>query len=237
MWLLSTDDAGRDDTRDRRQRDNDELDDFRSEIEAAERRLAGEFDPGARALVVAILVFVVLVTFILPHTGGARGWDVLLGGETATEAGVSLPSRLFGWFTLVFSVGFSMLALLTRRWTLAWVALAGSALASAFGMLAVWSRQTAPEPYPGPGFGLIIAWIAVVLLTFHWARAVWARTDLQMAAEADRRRQAAERHQRPLLDSLEPENLENPQSAENPQSPESPRRRDNTGDRGDEPER
>lgn len=193
---MSADGSDRDDSRGRRE--HDDLDEFRSEIEAAERRLAGEFDPGARALVVAILVFVILVTFVLPHTGGVRGWDVLLGGEAAGAAGVSLPSRVFGWCTLVFSVGFSMIALLTRRWALAWVALAGSAVASAFGMLAIWSRQTAAEQYPGPGFGLVIAWIAVMVLTFHWARAVWARTDLQMAAEADRRRRAAERHLRSL---------------------------------------
>ncbi|MGV0834720.1 Rv2732c family membrane protein [Mycolicibacterium thermoresistibile] len=212
MWVLSSDGPDR---------DRDDLDEFRSEIEAAERRLAGEFDPGSRALVVAILVFVLLVTFILPHTGGARGWDVLLGGEAAGEAGVSLPSRLFGWFTLVFSVGFSMIALLTRRWALAWVALAGSALASVFGMLAVWSRQTAPEPYPGPGFGLIIAWIAVVLLTFHWTRAVWARTELQMAAEADRRRQAAARHQGGLLESLDSD-TRSPDLAADPDTPDGP---------------
>ena len=78
-----------------------------------------------------------------------------------------------------------MLALLTRRWTLAWIALAGSAVASAIGMLAVWSRQTATHGHPGPGFGLIIAWIAVILLTFHWARVVWTRRPLQLAAEAN----------------------------------------------------
>ena len=32
-------------------------------------------------------------------------------------------------------------------------------------MLAVWSRQTAVEGHPGPGFGLIIGWITMILLT------------------------------------------------------------------------
>ncbi|MGA8543628.1 MAG: hypothetical protein WB785_00005, partial [Mycobacterium sp.] len=54
-----------------------QFDDFRDDIEAAERRIAREIDPGARALVVAILVFVLLASFILPHTGHVRGWDVL----------------------------------------------------------------------------------------------------------------------------------------------------------------
>ncbi|WNG94919.1 hypothetical protein [Mycobacterium sp. ITM-2016-00318] len=180
-----------------------DFEDFKGDIEAAERRVAGEIDPGARALAIAIAVFVLLVTFILPHTGAARGWDVLAGNDAAIAAGISLPSRVFIWLTLVFSVGFSMLALLTRRWALAWIALAGSTVASFAGLLAVWSRQTAPEPHPGPGIGLIIAWITVIVLTYNWARAVWVRTALQLAAEEERRRAVAKRQKKGLLESLD----------------------------------
>ena len=181
-------------------RSGQDFDDFKGDIEDAERRVAREIDPGARALVVAILVFVILASFVLPHTGGARGFDVLVGDDAAIRAAVALPSRVFVWLILVFSVGFSILALMTRRWALAWIALAGSAVACPIGMLAVWSRQTVAEPHPGPGFGLIIAWIAVILLTFHWARVVWSRTALQLAAEEQRRRAVAERQRKGLLD-------------------------------------
>jgi prepilin signal peptidase PulO-like enzyme (type II secretory pathway) len=116
--------------------------------------------------------------------------------------GVSLPLRVFTSLALVFGVGFSMLALLTRRWALAWIALAGSMVTSLLGLLAVWSRQTAPEPYPGPGIGLIVAWAAVIVVTYNWARAVWARTALHLAAEEERRRQAAERQRKGLLEDL-----------------------------------
>ena len=109
---------------------NGDFEEFKGDIEAAERRVAREIDPGARALVIAIGVFVLLLTFVLPHTGGARGWDVLAGNDAAIGEGMSLPSRVFTWLALVFSVGFSMLALLTRRWALAWIALAGSTVAS-----------------------------------------------------------------------------------------------------------
>ncbi|WP_205844226.1 hypothetical protein [Mycolicibacterium sp. GF69] len=183
--------------------DNNRFEEFKGDIEAAERRVAGEIDPGARALVIAVGVFVLLVSFLLPHTGDARGLDVLVGGETAVREGISLPSRVFVWLVLVFGVGFSMLALLTRRWALAWVALAGSTVATLLGLLAVWSRQTAAEPYPGPGIGLILAWIAVAVVAFHWARAVWTRTALQLAAEKERRRAAAERQKKGLLDNLD----------------------------------
>ncbi|MGE2692330.1 hypothetical protein [Mycolicibacterium pulveris] len=183
--------------------DNGNFDQFKEEIEAAERRIAGEIDPGPRALVIAVGVFVLLVSFLLPHTGGANGWDVLANSEDATGAAVSLPSRLFIWLALVFTVGFSMLALLTRRWALAWVALAGSSVTCVLGLLAVWSRQTAAEPYPGPGIGLILAWLTVIVVTYHWARAVWARTAVQLAAEEARRREAAERQQKGLLERFD----------------------------------
>jgi hypothetical protein len=164
-----------------------DFDAYRSELEAAERRVAGEIEPGARGLVVAILVFVLAVTFILPHTGSVRGVDVLVADDNAISAGIAVPSKIFTWLSLIFGIGFSMLALTTRRWTLAWIALAGSAVACAIGMLAVWSRQTAAEGLPGPGIGLILGWLTVILLTFHWARVVWTRTAVQMAAEAERR--------------------------------------------------
>ncbi|MGV0815623.1 hypothetical protein ABQF34_27045 [Mycolicibacterium boenickei] len=184
MWLLSNE---------------SDFDRFKDDLAAVERKVTREFDTGPRAMVVAILVFVVLLTFVLPHTGASKGFDVLVGDAAAVRDGVSLPSRVFVWLALVFSVGFSTLALITRRWALAWVALAGSAVASALGMLAVWSRQTAAG-HPGPGIGLVIAWLAVIVLTFHWARVVWSRTAVQLAAEEERRRDAAQRQQRGVLD-------------------------------------
>lgn len=185
---------------------NSAFDAFKADLETAERRVAREIDPGVRALVVAVVVCVLLASFLLPHTGHVRGWDMLFGGEEASAAAVTLPSRLFGWLALVFGVGFSMLALLTRRWAVAWVALAGSAVASAVGLLAVWSRQTVAAQYPGPGVGLVVAWIAVMVLTFHWARVVWSRTVVQLAAEDERRNAAGQRQSKTLLDDLDDEN-------------------------------
>ncbi|QLL09346.1 hypothetical protein [Mycobacterium vicinigordonae] len=176
-----------------------DFDAYRSEIEAAERRVAREIDPGARALVVAILVFVLVGSFVLPHTGSVRGWDMLFNTHGAAQTVVALPLRVYAWLALVFGIGFSTLALLTRRWAVAWVALAGSALASGAGMLAVWSRQTVPLGHPGPGIGLIVSWITVILLSFHWARVVWQRTIVQLAAEQERRRVVAEVESKTVL--------------------------------------
>ena len=156
-------------------------------------------------------VFVLLASFLLPHTGSVRGVDVLFADRGAHEALVTLPSRLFMWLALVFGVGFSLLALMTRRWTVAWVALAGCAVTCVAGLLAVWSRQTVAEGHPGPGVGLVLSWLTVMVLTFHWARVVWARTAVQLAAEAQRREHSAQQHSRGLLHGLDGE-----QSGEKP---------------------
>ena len=177
-----------------------ELDAFQGDLDDVEQRIAREIDPGARAMVLAVLVFALLASFVLPHTGATRGFDVLVGSETALQSGIALPSRVFAWIVLVFSAGFSILALVTRRWALAWVALAGSTVASFLGLLAVWSRQTAADGYPGPGIGLIVAWIAVILLAYHWARVVATRSALLLASEEQRRRLAAEKQREGLLD-------------------------------------
>ena len=180
-----------------------DFDALRTEIEAAERRVARGIDPGPRAFVVSILVFVLLGTFILPHTGDVRGWDVLFSSHGAGAAAVALPSRVFAWLALVFGVGFSMLALMSRRWALAWVALAGSTVAAAAGLLAIWSRQTAGAGHPGPGVGLVLAWITVIALTYQWARVVWSRTIVQLAAEEERRRVVGQQQSTTLLDTLD----------------------------------
>ena len=198
-------------------KEHTDIDALRTEIDAAERRVAGEIEAGPRALVVAILVFVLLGSFILPHTGDVRGWDVLFSSHGAGAAAVALPSRVFAWLALVFGVGFSMLALMTRRWALAWVALAGSGIASGAGLLAVWSRQTVAAGHPGPGVGLIVAWITVMALTFHWARLVWSRTVVQLAAEEQRRRVAAQEQSMTLLDTLDDPDGGTPPAPLNPE--------------------
>ncbi|MGF7123359.1 hypothetical protein DEU38_104228 [Rhodococcus sp. AG1013] len=173
----------------------DPMDEYQKDFEAAEKKVAGEIDPGMRAVVVAVCVLVLLLSFTLPHTGSVNGWDVLVGNQDAIDENIKLPSRIFVWMALVFGGVFSILALVTRRWVLAWIALAGTAVSAVFGMLAIWSRQTLPATEAsssGPGFGLVLGWITVIVLTFHWIKVVWSRTAVQLAAEEARRNAASE---------------------------------------------
>lgn len=176
-----------------------DFDQFRTDLEKAERKVAGEIDPGVRAMVVAVLVLILAVTLALPHAGHVKGFDILQSDALAANNAIQLPSRVFVWFSTVFGVLFSTLALVTRRWTLAWIAVAGTFVASVFGVFSIWTRQTIGYAHPGdpgPGIGLIIATLACWALTFHWVRVVWSRTALHLAAEERRRVAAAEEEER-----------------------------------------
>ncbi len=74
----------------------------RADLEAAERRIAGEIDPGTRAMFVAVAVLVLLGSFSLPHAGAANGWEVLSFASDATAESIALPSRIFTWLALGF---------------------------------------------------------------------------------------------------------------------------------------
>lgn len=163
---------------------------FRDDLEAVERKIAGEIDPGLRALVVAGAIFVLLLSLVLPHAGKTRGFDILMFDTVAQADHIGLPSRVFEWFVVIFGIGFSVLALMTRRWLLAWIAAAGTAISSVFGVLSIWHRQTpglGNYHGAGPAIGLILATIAAVVLTFHWVRVIWSRTSVHLAAEEQRR--------------------------------------------------
>lgn len=204
---MTEDDRRPDDARDDElaraaQRARDSVDagrlaEYEGDLRKAERKVAGEIDPGMRALVVAGAVLLAMLSLALPHTGSVSGIDVLTSAPDVDAARITVTSKVFIYLLLIFDIGFSVLALLTRRWTIAWIALCGSAVSVVAGVLAWWSRNTpgvgGVQAPSGVGIGLILGLIAAVILTFHWARVVWARSTYHLAVEEERRKEAAAR--------------------------------------------
>ena len=146
---------------------------FRRELSKSERELLRRIDPGARALFIASTIVVLALCWLLPWIGGASGWQVLVGqADPALDVGV-LP-RLFAMNSTIAGVLLGALALVTRRWALAWVAAMACVIVSFEGVIAIWSRQTAPQG--GPSFGLILAVICVFVLAVQWLKIVWSRS-------------------------------------------------------------
>lgn len=141
--------------------------DLDAELAGIARGIEQRTDPGSTALTVAVAVLVLLATLALPYTGSVPGWQVLSG--LAPDLGV-LP-RLFTFTALGFGVVGSALALATRRWGLAWVCAVGCGFTVVDGVWAIWSRQTVvPDGGSGPGIGLVLAVVTMLVLAVSWVR-------------------------------------------------------------------
>ncbi|MBM7776370.1 hypothetical protein JOD54_006574 [Actinokineospora baliensis] len=151
----------------------EELASLRAEIDAVER--AAPVDLGFRAILLAVAVFALIIGYVLPWMGSAAGWQVLLATGDATGKAGAVP-RLFAATALGFGILASALALSLRRWTLTWIAALGGWFAAVDGLLAIWTRQsTAGLNSPGPGVGLIISEVAVIVLAALWLKTAWSR--------------------------------------------------------------
>jgi hypothetical protein len=144
----------------------DELAALDDELTRPARRSERRTDPGATAMVVTVAMLVLVVSLLLPWTGATLGWQVLAG-----LAPLGLLPPLFVFTALGFGLVVSALALATRWWGLAWLAAVGCGFSVVTGVWALWSRQVAvPEGATGPGPGLILAVLAVLVLAVSWVR-------------------------------------------------------------------
>lgn len=136
-----------------------------AELGGVARRVESRIDPGGRAMVVSVAVLAVVAGLLLPWVGPTSGWQVLMG-----DGGYGLLPRLFSITAIAFGVLVSVLALSTRIWVLAWLAAVGCGIAAINGVWAIWSRQSvAFDDAPGPGSGLVLAGVGVIVLCFVWA--------------------------------------------------------------------
>ncbi|MEJ8280938.1 hypothetical protein [Pseudonocardia spirodelae] len=139
----------------------------RAEIESAGRGVTRRIDPGGRAMLIAVAIVAAVAALLLPWVAGTPGWRVLSGGASGP-----LPT-LFSFTLTATAIVVSAAALLTRLWVLALVAAVGCGITSVTGLWAIWSQQTGNGA--GPGFGMVLGVVAVVLLTFVWAGAALRR--------------------------------------------------------------
>ncbi|HEX7302817.1 hypothetical protein, partial [Lentzea sp.] len=137
-----------------------------------EQQAAKRVDPGTGALTISIAVLALLVSLVLPWVGEETGLSVVLG-----ESGAFLP-RVFSFIALGIGVLGSGITLAVRRWTLTWVCSLGLFAGSVTGVLSIWTQQTTTSNKtigPGPGIGLIIAVLAVIVLLVKWVKIAASR--------------------------------------------------------------
>lgn len=142
------------------------------ELSKTERDVLRRIDPGTRAVKIAVVMLVLALSWVFPWVGDATGWQVLTG-QAAPELEVGLLPQLFAINAAVVGVGLSALTLMTRRWALAFLTALTSMVVSLEGVIAIWSRQTNPQG--GPGLGLALAAVCMIVLGVLWVRIMWSR--------------------------------------------------------------
>lgn len=165
---------------------------YRADLEKTERRISREIDPGLRGFAVIGLIFLLIISLFLSHSGSTSGFDVLANSfgdkdpELAAQR-IGIGSYLFVWGVLVLVLVPSVLAVVTRRWVFAVFAEWGGALTAVAGLIAIWLRQSRSkviaETSDGAGVGLFLGFILVIAVAATWAGMVWKRTAEQLALE------------------------------------------------------
>ena len=149
----------------------DDLSALDEELSRPARRGERRIDPGPTAVAVAVGMLALIGGLLLPWTGSVLGWQVVAG-----TARLGLLPPLFAFCSLGFGLVVSAFALATRWWGLAWLAAVGCGFSVVVGVLALWSRQVAVTAgASGPGLGLVVAELAIVVLTVSWVRIVGRR--------------------------------------------------------------
>ncbi len=146
----------------------EELSQLETDLGDVERRVRLRIDPGPTAMLIAGAVLALVIAASLPWADGYSGWQVFAG-----QGDVGVLVRLFAWTAIGFGVLGSAIALVTRLWALAWVCALGCGFSIVDGVWAIWARQTGE--IPGPGIGLVLAVLAIVVLTWCWVRLSWSR--------------------------------------------------------------
>lgn len=160
-----------------------------SEFRRRDRMLGHTLVIGRAYLASALLIVLLAAALALPHSDGVRGLDVLFFTEAARDQQTSLPSHVF---VLLYSAGailFGAVMIITQKWWAAGIAWGASCVATVYGMLAIWLRQSGRGPNPdfqdfgAPGIGLYVSVILVLLLVMTLAGVLWARTPEQRELE------------------------------------------------------
>jgi hypothetical protein len=161
---------------DRERRDEADMRALKAQVDQVENRLLRRIDPGARAMVIAVCVLVLAVCAALPWVDGVPGWQVLVG-QGGEQGKMDILPRVFAIGVFVFGFLGSALSLGLRRWSVAWVSTLGSGLFTVLGLVSIWSQQTTTSHLagPGPGAGLLVSVLAMLVLVIAWVRVVWSR--------------------------------------------------------------
>lgn len=155
-----------------------------------DRLLGQQLVVGRAYLLSAVLLVALAAALALPHSQGVTGFDVLFGTDVARAQETSAPSRVFVTIYSAGTILFGAVMVLTQRWWAAGIAWCASCVATVYGVLAIWLRQSGRGPNPdfvgfgGPGAGIYLSEILCLALAIVLGVVLWSKTPEQRDLEA-----------------------------------------------------
>ena len=137
----------------------------------------------------AVLVVLLAAALALPHSRGVLGFDVLFNTAAAQQQQTTLPSHVFVFVYSAGTIVFTAVMILSQRWWAAGIAWCTACVASVYGVLAIWLRQSGRGPDPdfldfgGPGIGIYVSEILVLALAVTLGLVLWSKTPEQRRLE------------------------------------------------------
>ncbi|WP_297004921.1 hypothetical protein [uncultured Corynebacterium sp.] len=164
------------------------------DLARAERRAAGTIILGAATTPLLIGILLVVAALFLPHSGEVRGFDVLLFTERSDRFLTTMPERIFVWLAFVGGILLTVATLISKATIVGWANWVVSGIGVFYCFLAVGMRNTRgpDEPGRGPGIGLWLAGLGLLVIVVALSTRIFRRTAVQAAINA-RRRAAADR--------------------------------------------
>jgi len=169
------------------------------DLARAERRAAGTIILGSATVPLIIGILLVVTAFFLPHSGEVRGYDVLLFSDRSDQFLTTMPERIFVWLAFVGGILLTAATLISKATIVGWVNWVVCGIGVFYCFLAVGMRNTRgpEEPGSGPGIGLWLTGLGLLIIVIALSTRVFRRTAVQSAINT-RRREAADKDEESL---------------------------------------
>ncbi|MDU0477891.1 hypothetical protein QVA66_01405 [Staphylococcus chromogenes] len=156
------------------------------DLAAKERDVAKRLDMSGYRIALLAGPALVVVSWFLPYTGPITGLDLATFTQASVDYGIAPPERMFVWISALGPVGLTLAAYFLRSTRLAQIGWIVSGIAMFFSLFAIWMRQTRDQGM-GPGPGMILAALAILVVVYGLYNVVTLRSEEQERIAKERR--------------------------------------------------
>ncbi|MEJ5927080.1 hypothetical protein WG915_00425 [Corynebacterium sp. H128] len=167
---------------------SDSAENSAQELAEQERQAARRLDMSGYRVPLFAGSLIIVVSWFLPYTGNITGLDIALFSQRSVDYGIAVPERAFVLLCALGPVALTWAAYFLKSTRIAQVAWFFSGISMFYSIFAIWMRQTRDQGY-GPGPGLIVAALAVLLVVYGLYNVVTLVSDEQEEIAAQRRKQ------------------------------------------------